>query len=63
MFYAVYRGRTPGIYETWADCRDQIHGFPGSVFKKFVTHQTAVAYMETGPQWLREEKLRIKFSQ
>ena len=24
-FYAVQRGRAPGIYLTWADCEQQVH--------------------------------------
>lgn len=35
MYYAVAVGREPGIYNTWEECRSQIHGFPGAKFKKF----------------------------
>lgn len=29
-FYAVRKGVTPGIYNSWKDCQDQITGYPGA---------------------------------
>src|SRR5580698_5239433 len=40
-FYVVWKGRTPGIYNNWEDCKAQIEGFPGQVFKSFDTKQLA----------------------
>lgn len=37
MYYAVKKGRVPGIYETWADCQKQTSGFSGAQFHKFKT--------------------------
>ncbi|KAL5110554.1 Ribonuclease H1 [Taenia crassiceps] len=34
-YYAVKVGKAPGIFETWAECERQVHGFAGAVFKKF----------------------------
>ncbi|CAA7264476.1 unnamed protein product [Cyclocybe aegerita] len=34
-FYAVRRGRVPGIYLTWPECEAQVKGFPDAKFKKF----------------------------
>lgn len=45
-FYAVRKGRTPGIYQTWAQCQEQIKGFSGAVFKGFPTMAEAEEYME-----------------
>ena len=33
--YAVRIGRTPGVYKTWDECKEQTQGYPGAVFKKF----------------------------
>lgn len=33
--YAVRKGRVPGIYFTWDDCKAQTDGFPGAKFKSF----------------------------
>jgi len=45
-FYAVKAGRTPGIYNTWAECQRMINGYSGAVFKKFSTHAEATAFVE-----------------
>lgn len=37
-FYAVRSGRTPGIYTTWQETREQIDGFAGAVCKFQLTH-------------------------
>lgn len=44
-FYAVKNGRQPGIYETWADCREQIYKYPGAVFKSFGERTDAENYL------------------
>lgn len=44
-FYAVKVGKTPGIYTNWEDAKAQVSGFPGAVYKGFVTADEAKAYM------------------
>ena len=44
-FYAVGKGRQPGIYTTWADCEAQVKRFPGAVYKAFPTKAQALAFM------------------
>lgn len=34
-FYAVAKGRTPGIFLTWPECQESVKGFSGAVYKKF----------------------------
>lgn len=36
-YYAVARGRLPGVYSTWAECEQQVKGFSGACYKKFAT--------------------------
>ena len=45
-YYAVKRGKTPGIYLTWEDCRSQISGFSGAVYKGFETLEEAGAFLQ-----------------
>lgn len=45
-FYAVRKGKIPGIYLTWADCSAQVTGYPGAIFKKFGTKSDAQAFVE-----------------
>lgn len=44
-FYAVKIGKTPGVYETWAECQNQINGFSGAVYKGFATKEEALAFI------------------
>jgi hypothetical protein len=34
-YYAVARGRIPGVYSDWGLAEKQVNGFPGSLHKKF----------------------------
>ena len=47
-FYAVRKGRQPGIYTTWPACEEQIKGFPGAVYKAFPTKAQALAFAGEG---------------
>ncbi|XP_058075641.1 uncharacterized protein LOC131224104 [Magnolia sinica] len=38
-FYVVFVGRTPGIYETWEECKSQVHGFSGCLHKSFTVYE------------------------
>lgn len=46
-YYAVKIGKTPGIYQTWDDCRKMTHGYPGAVYKSFKTLEEAKQFMES----------------
>lgn len=43
--YAVRKGRTPGIYMTWDDCKAQVDGFAGAEYKSFADPAEAAAYL------------------
>jgi len=34
-YYAVKVGRVPGIYQSWSECKLQVNGYSGAVFKSF----------------------------
>lgn len=40
-FYAVRKGKKPGIYRTWPEAQKQIMGFSGAEFKSFPTEREA----------------------
>ena len=44
-FYAVRKGRKPGIYTNWPEAQKQVSGFSGPQYKKFTTRADAQAYM------------------
>ena len=41
MYYAVAKGKTPGIYSTWDECKNETTGYKGAIFKKFKTEEEA----------------------
>ena len=45
-YYAVRTGRTPGIYESWTDCKAQIDKYKGAVFKAFTDKAAAEAFLQ-----------------
>ena len=47
-YYAVHRGRKPGIYRTWKECEKQIKGFSNPVFKGFDDFDKAIEFWKTG---------------
>ncbi|CAD2074762.1 viroplasmin family protein [Phocicoccus pinnipedialis] len=44
-FYAVRKGRTPGIYTTWPDAQREVTGFKGAEFKSFKSKKEAEGFM------------------
>lgn len=34
-FYVVWQGNEPGIYKSWAECQQQIKGYPNAKYKSF----------------------------
>lgn len=47
-YYAVKVGKTPGIYMSWDDCKAQVTGFSGAVYKSFASIEEADAFMNMG---------------
>ena len=56
-FYAVKKGKIPGIYNSWDDCKKMVDGFPGAVYKSFKTLEEAEAFVGAeGSSRKRSEK-------
>ena len=45
QYYVVIKGRTPGIYQTWEDCKAQVNGFKGAKYKGFKNIEDAQQYI------------------
>lgn len=39
--YVVFQGFTPGIYNSWESCREQVSGFKSATFRSFPTQEEA----------------------
>ena len=44
--YAVAKGRTVGIFSTWAECSASVNGFSSAVYKKFDTETSARDFID-----------------
>jgi len=44
-YYAVARGRVPGIFKTWPECEKQVKGFTNARYKKFNTESEAKSFI------------------
>ncbi|KIR02147.1 Ribonuclease HI-related protein [Lachnospiraceae bacterium TWA4] len=61
-YYAVKKGKKPGIYHSWDDCKAQVHGFPGAIYKSFKTKEEADAFLGLGRvQAFNEEDCMVAY--
>lgn len=40
-FYVVWVGKKTGVFETWQECKDSVHRFPGAKYKSFPSKDLA----------------------
>ena len=52
-YYAVRKGRNPGIYTSWDSCLKEVKGFSGAIYKSFKSKEDALAF-------LNDEEKQIK---
>lgn len=48
LFYTVWQGRTPGVYDSWAACEAEVKGAQGARYKGFATRAEAEAALAEG---------------
>lgn len=44
-YYAVKKGRNPGIYTSWDSCLEEVKGYSGAIYKSFKTLEDANEFM------------------
>lgn len=49
-YYAVARGKTTGVFHSWSQCKEQVHGFSGAVHKSFRRLDQAQAWLDEKSQ-------------
>tara|TARA_A100001015_G_C15009578_1_gene722346 strand:- start:1447 stop:2376 length:930 start_codon:yes stop_codon:yes gene_type:complete len=47
-YYVVHKGKKPGIYSNWDECKKQVDGFNGPIFKKFENKKDADDFLKNG---------------
>lgn len=45
-YYAVRDGRKPGIYRTWDEAKQQVHGYKNATYRSFTTQKEAEEFMQ-----------------
>lgn len=50
-FYVVWNGVKPGVYKTWDECKAQVEGYDGAIYKSFPNLEAANEAYNNSP-WL-----------
>lgn len=58
-FYAVKNGRKPGIYESWDECKAQVDGYSGAIYKSFKLKSDALEFLGADKAESPEKKQNI----
>ena len=63
--FVVYKGRVPGVYDDWEDCRRQVHRFSGNSYKGYNTMAEAEAryahYLAGERREMRRNRMKTTF--
>ena len=54
-YYVVWKGKTPGIYNSWDSCKVEIEGFAGALYKGYPDYPSAQAAFEKGPSAMQAD--------
>ena len=60
--YVVYKGKVPGVYDDWEECRRQVHRFSGNSYKGYTTRAEAEARYARNPSGERRERRRNRMN-
>jgi ribonuclease HI len=62
-YYVVWRGNSPGIYESWDACKKQIEGFQDAVYKSFPSYEMAEqAYESDYHDYIGKDVRKLAFT-
>ena len=63
--YVVYKGKVPGVYDDWEECRRQVHRFSGNSYKGYTTRAEAevryARYLAGERRERRRNMMKISF--
>ena len=48
--YEVAKGKNPGVYASWDECKEQVNGYPGAIYRSF----SGVDAFEEAEQYLED---------
>lgn len=55
-YYVVWHGVSPGVYSSWTDCKLQINGFEGAIYKSFDSKEEAEKAYNSSPYLYIQQK-------
>ena len=63
-FYVVWKGKNPGIYDSWDKCKAEIQGFENAVYKSFTDRSLAEKAYHEGPEnYVGKDRRVLEFSE
>ncbi|MCH4009026.1 ribonuclease H family protein [Companilactobacillus sp.] len=62
-YYAVRRGRKPGIYRSWPECQKQVNGFENARYKSFTSQTEAEEFLKGKDDYPTKNKTSKKESE
>jgi ribonuclease HI len=48
-YYVVWKGRETGVFDSWEECKKQIHGFEGAKYRAFSSRESALLAFQKSP--------------
>lgn len=55
-YYVVWIGLNPGVYNSWEECRNQVEGWKGAIYKGFKTKEQAEEALMSPPELYIEKR-------
>lgn len=59
-YYVVWKGITPGIYETWQECLEMTKNYPDARYKSFKSLEEAEYAFKSGPYSIAIPKVTVQ---
>ena len=61
-YYAVKVGKSTGIFNNWEDCKKQVAGFSGAIYKSFQSLDKAKEYLDDKNIALKSEEFQFEIT-
>ena len=60
-YYAVKNGRKVGIFNNWDECKKQIEGYSGAIYKSFINYEEAQNFLggQAKKKEINSEKIKV----
>ena len=58
-WYVVWVGKKPGVYTTWDETKEQVHGVQGAKYQSFKTEWAANEAFKSGPETFQDLRQKL----